>query len=91
MENYIPRRKNGVLILNEWILGRISGIPADFAGGDDIITKGERRARDRDHRTHSLVFDYYLPNTIYFRLLNRVLQEDSGRSLLLFSVSVQRK
>ena len=22
----------------EWILGRVSGIPADFAGADDIIT-----------------------------------------------------
>ena len=23
---------------NEWILGCVSGVPPDFAGGDDIIT-----------------------------------------------------
>ena len=34
--------------------------PADFAGADDItnLVKGER-AWDLDHRTHSLIFDYY--------------------------------
>ena len=24
--------------MSEWILGRVSGIPADFAGSDNIIT-----------------------------------------------------
>ena len=24
--------------LNEWILGRAFGIPADFAGADDVVT-----------------------------------------------------
>ena len=33
--------------------------PADFAGADDHqLGKGER-AWDQDHRTHSLLFDYY--------------------------------
>ena len=48
--NCVPRRKNALLIqigveivwdsrsTKEWILGRVSGLPADFAGGDDIIT-----------------------------------------------------
>ena len=37
----VRRRKNALLIqvdVNEWILGRISGTPADFEGADDIIT-----------------------------------------------------
>ena len=28
----------GQRLLNEWILGRVSGIPADFAGVDGIFT-----------------------------------------------------
>ena len=35
--------------------------PADFAGVVDIITNlAKERAWDRDHRTHSIIFDYYL-------------------------------
>ena len=36
--------------------------PADLARVDDIITDLaiEKRAWDQDHRTYSLIFDYYL-------------------------------
>ena len=48
--NCVRRRKNALLIAfgveivwdnqrnNEWILGRLSGTPADFVGADDTIT-----------------------------------------------------
>ena len=32
--------------------------PADFVGADDVITNlAKERAWERDHRTHSLIFD----------------------------------
>ena len=47
--------------LNEWILGRVSGIPGRFCRGGyhHQLGKGER-AWYRDHRTLSLIFNYYL-------------------------------
>ena len=39
--------------------------PAHFFAGADDITKERERAWDRDHRTHSLIFDnYYYYSTI---------------------------
>ena len=54
MGQSIDQRMNG-----SWDAYRAS--PADFAGADDLITnlgKGER-AWDRDHRTHSLIFEFW--------------------------------
>ena len=41
-------------LLNEWILGHVSGIPIDFVGVDDIITNLEKEREPGD----SLIFDY---------------------------------
>ena len=63
--NCVRRRKNALLILIGvetliWILGRVSGIPGRFCRGwlhHRQLGKGER-AWDREHRTHSLIFNY---------------------------------
>ena len=47
------------LVVGRWILGRTSGIPADFFAGTDDITKERERSWNGDHRTHSIIFDYY--------------------------------
>ena len=44
--------------MDGWILGRTSGIPRIFFCRGGRHHK-EERAWDRDHRTHSLIFDYY--------------------------------
>ena len=46
------------LVVGQWILRRTSGIPRRFFLQGQMTSQRER-AWVRDHRTHSLIFDYY--------------------------------
>ena len=52
--------------LNEWILGRVSGIPADFARADDTITNSltilpkERKPSDFERTPSSLIVTSFI-------------------------------
>ena len=45
------------LVMGQWFLGRTSGIPRRFFLQGRMTSQRER-AWNRDHRTHSLIFDY---------------------------------
>ena len=62
--------------LNEWILGRVSGIPRRFCRGGwhhHPLSEGER-AWDRDHWTHPLIFDYHQFICLFVVLRTKELQ-----------------
>ena len=57
--------------LNEWILGRVSGM-----GWWHHHQLGkEERAWDRDHRTHFLIFDHYQWRYYFINQKNRLIKQ----------------